>query len=556
MEPIVIAAVSAAVPSAALGFLTLRARRELAEKEALLRPIRDAHVEAAKVRAAAEREAALAISRAEESSRQIIARSAQEQRNAESFVKGAHESIEAQRKELDAETSARRGVLDIEARARQEASIREGEVIREAALTTKLAAEAQVRAAQSTLQEIVEVTVEAARRKEAALKELSALEEKLETIDVGFYRPHFTYEDTESYKRAIEAIRDKQERLIKADAATAGSRTMTLDGNSKKGIALVKKQEKLILRAFNADCEAATANVTWSNFGTMEARITKSAEALERLGGAMQTRITDAYVEARLTELRLVHEAAEKRKEEKELQRQQRAAQREEEKVQRELAKVQAAAEKEENQYEKALAKARAELDEAAESERAAAAERIATLEAQLAEAHERKERAIAQAQLTKVGHVYIISNHGAFGEGIVKIGMTRRLEPEERIQELGDASVPFPFDMHALIYSEDAPALEFRLHEAFWEHRLNWTNDRKEFFRIDLASLQSKLRQLGLAAELQMIAEAREYRETLAARQAIELGAADPSRGPLPSLEAMGVEPRIVGTGAAAELQ
>ncbi len=428
---------------------------------------------------------------------------------------------------------------------------REAKKVREAALAMQKAAEAKVSAAQNALQQIAASSADAERRREAALKEIGVLEEKLEGIDVGFYRPHFTYEDTESYKRAIERCRDEQERLIKADAATDGTRTMTLDGNAKKGIAMVKKQEKLILRAFNADSEAAIANVTWSNFSTMEARIRKSADALERLGGTMRTRITAEYVEARLAELKLVYEAAEKKKEEKELQRQQRAAQREEEKVQRELAKVQAAAEKEENQYEKALAKARAELDEAAAEERDAMSLKIAALEQQLAEAHERKERAIAQAQLTKVGHVYIISNHGAFGEGVVKIGMTRRLEPEERIQELGDASVPFPFDMHALIYSEDAPALEFRLHEAFWDHRLNWSNDRKEFFRIDLPALQAKLRELGLSAELQMIAEAREYRETIAARQAIQAGARDPSRGPLPSLEAMGAEPMIAGTTA-----
>jgi hypothetical protein len=529
VDPILTTAAAAAVPVVTLGALLMRERRAGEEARANMKPLAEAQREAKRVREAALSEA----------------------NRVRAEAKAVLESANVERATAAKATTDARAEMERESRARQEASIREGEVIREAAQNAKRAAEADVRTAQETLQQIVALTADAERKKEAALKDLSVLEEKLETLDVGFYRPHFTYEDTESYKRAIEAVRDKQERLIKADAATAGSRTMTLDGNAKKGIALVKKQEKLILRAFNADCEAALANVTWSNFGTMEARITKSAEALERLGGAMQTRITDAYVEARLEELRLVYEAAEKRKEEKELQRQQRAAQREEERVQRELAKVQAAAEKEENQYEKALAKARAELDEAEAEQRDAMAGKIAELERRLAEAHERKERAIAQAQLTKVGHVYIISNHGAFGEGVVKIGMTRRLEPEERIQELGDASVPFPFDLHALIYSEDAPALEYRLHEAFWDHRLNWSNDRKEFFRVDLESLQSKLRELGLGAELRMVAEAREYRETLAARQAIELGASDPSRGPLPSLEAMGLEPQV---GAAAE--
>jgi hypothetical protein len=119
---------------------------------------------------------------------------------------------------------------------------------------------------------------------------------------------------------------------------------------------------------------------------------------------------------------------------------------------------------------------------------------RIRQLEADLAAAQSRKERAIAQAQLTKVGHVYVISNIGAFGEGIVKIGLTRRLDPEERVHELGGASVPFPFDIHAMIYSDNAPEMETCLHEHFWDKRLNWFNNRKEFFRIELAEVQGEL--------------------------------------------------------------
>ena len=128
----------------------------------------------------------------------------------------------------------------------------------------------------------------------------------------------------------------------------------------------------------------------------------------------------------------------------------------------------------------------------------------------------------MAQAQLTKVGHVYIISNIGAFGEGIIKIGLTRRLDPEERVQELGDASVPFPFDIHAMIYSENAPELEGQLHTHFWDKRLNWSNDRKEFFRIDVSEVQAELTKLGLKTELLTIAEAKQFKQTLAAQLAL----------------------------------
>jgi hypothetical protein len=231
----------------------------------------------------------------------------------------------------------------------------------------------------------------------------------------------------------------------------------------------------------------------------------------------LQVALTPQYRDARLEELRLVFEAADLKEKEREEQRRIRAEQREEERVQRELRKEQEEAARDEARFEKALAKANAELAAARETEREAMLARIRELETDLAGAHDRKERAVAQAQLTKVGHVYIISNLGAFGGDVVKIGLTRRLDPEERVKELGDASVPFPFDIHALIYSENAPELAAKLHEQFWQRRINWANDRKEFFRVPLADVQDALHTLGLQSELLTVPEAREYRETMA---------------------------------------
>ena len=132
-------------------------------------------------------------------------------------------------------------------------------------------------------------------------------------------------------------------------------------------------------------------------------------------------------------------------------------------------------------------------------------------------EAHERKERAISMAQQTKRGHVYIISNIGSFGEQVYKIGMTRRLEPVDRIKELGDASVPFQFDIHAMIYSEDAPTLENALHKAFANKKVNMLNYRKEFFKVTLDEIEQKAKEIGLETEFTRLPEAMEYRETLA---------------------------------------
>jgi hypothetical protein len=140
----------------------------------------------------------------------------------------------------------------------------------------------------------------------------------------------------------------------------------------------------------------------------------------------------------------------------------------------------------------------------------------VELLKAKLADAEERAQRAISQAQLTKAGHVYVISNIGSFGEDVFKIGMTRRLEPQDRIRELGDASVPFPFDVHMMISADDAPSLENALHRELHKLRLNKINPRKEFFKIDIESIRRIVE--AHRGEVQYVAdaEALEYRQSL----------------------------------------
>ncbi len=145
----------------------------------------------------------------------------------------------------------------------------------------------------------------------------------------------------------------------------------------------------------------------------------------------------------------------------------------------------------------------------------------VTELERRLAEAQANKERAIARAQLTRSGHVYVISNIGSFGEEVFKIGMTRRLDPMERIRELGDASVPFAFDVHAVIFSEDAPALEATLHQAFEQRRINLVNERKEFFGVSIQDIALAVRKCHGEIQVTLAAEARDYRKTIAMRAA-----------------------------------
>jgi hypothetical protein len=400
-------------------------------------------------------------------------------------------------------------VLDAESEAQRLRALADAQNAEAARETLKLKSEADTLRQQYTT---------AFQRYQQLNTEVSRLEEDLENVAVGLYKPHFTYVDSENYKNAIYMVRERQKTMIRSGQATHCGSEVRVQGDKRKGEQLVKDYEKIVLRAFNAESDAAISNVSWNNFEVMKTRIEKTFDTLNKLGTAMHLSLTPEYKAARVEELRLVFEAAEKQQQEREEQRRQREEQREEERVQREWRKKQEEAEKEEDKYQKALDTARRELESTHDAEREAMAARVQALEAELAAAHDRKERAIANAQFTKRGHIYVISNIGTFGEGVLKIGLTRREDPTERVKELGDASVPFPFDIHTLVFSEDAPGLEARLHNHFWDKRINWANDRKEFFRVNLEEVRTALRELRLEANLLNVPEAREYRETLVA--------------------------------------
>ncbi len=252
----------------------------------------------------------------------------------------------------------------------------------------------------------------------------------------------------------------------------------------------------------------------------MEERIKKAHSSLNELGGVMQMSIADGYLEARLSELRLAHEYEEKKHQEKEEQWRIREQIREEERAEREFEQAEEEAQLEEARFQKALETAREEATRATGAQLQKLSDQIASFEAKLDEARKKKERAIARAQLTKSGFIYVISSIGSFGEKVLKIGMTRRLEPMERVKELGDASVPFGFDVHAMLYSDDAPRLEGELHQLLEDKRVNLVNARKEFYYdVELAEVEKFVREKGLSAQFITIPEAREYRETLAMR-------------------------------------
>lgn len=350
--------------------------------------------------------------------------------------------------------------------------------------------------------------------------EISLLEENLEDISFGVYKPHFSFTASEAYKTALESAREKARQIVRDGLAATCPISWTVGNSQKEGTRMVRLNSKLLLRAFNGECEAALANVRWNNVVKMEERVRKSYEAINKLSDVLQVTIAAPYLNLKLDELRLTYEYEQKHNEEREEQRRVREQIREEEKAQREIERVKEEAEGEEARFQKALEKARAEAALATGAQLQKLIDQVSTFEAKLDEARKKKERAIARAQLTKSGFVYVISNIGAFGERVFKIGMTRRLEPMERVVELGDASVPFPFDLHAMLYSDNAPELECSLHRLFEDRRLNLVNARREFYHeVDLNEIEAFVRERGLSAQFTHHPEAKEYRESNAIR-------------------------------------
>lgn len=347
--------------------------------------------------------------------------------------------------------------------------------------------------------------------------EFNALDEEANLQAHGLYKPRYDFATSEKYQVRLNEIRERQKRMVKDGTAAVGSDNWTVGGSAAKGRQMIKQTLNLALRAFNGECDASIAKVRHSNFAVMERRIKKAFDVVNKLVKSQSCEITQEYLDLKLEELALAFEYQERLQMEKEEQRQIREEMREEERAQRELEKVQKEAEKEEKAYEDALARARREAEEAIGEQQEALLQQVLELQQKLAEAQENKERAISQAQLTRSGHVYIISNIGSFGDDVYKIGMTRRLDPMDRVRELGDASVPFGFDVHAIIYTEDAPALESALHSRFHQRRVNRINERKEFFRVSLEEIAGVVQEHHGEIELTLAAEARDYRETLA---------------------------------------
>ncbi len=280
---------------------------------------------------------------------------------------------------------------------------------------------------------------------------------------------------------------------------------------------------RFVVDAFNGKVDSILSRSKSDNHGKLEQEIRDAFSLVNHNGAAFRSaRITDSYLVVRLEELKWAVTAKALKDEEREEQRRLREQMREEEKARREYERAIKEAAKEEDTLRKAMEKVQKQVEAANEAQRAEFEAKLMELEAKLHEAEEKNQRALSMAQQTRSGHVYVISNIGSFGEEVFKIGMTRRLEPQDRIRELGDASVPFEFDVHAMIFSEDAPGLEKSLHRHFLRQQVNKVNPRKEFFRLGLEDIRQELDTLGVETHWTMTARAHEYRESLRIEQQI----------------------------------
>ena len=353
---------------------------------------------------------------------------------------------------------------------------------------------------------------------DALRAQLVQTEEELNLQSFGVYKPRYDLMRADDYRARLMEIRAQQKEMIKAKTAVTGVTNWTVNNNAAQGRKMVSDMQKLLLRAFNSECDDVIEHVRYSNLEASEKRITSSKDAISKLGTIMGISITPAYYRLKIEELYLAFEYQQKKQAEKEEQQEARARMREEAKLAKEIEEERKKLEKEQRHYQNALHKIDAQLAGASDADRADIEQKRAELVQQLQKIDQAFKDVDYREANQRAGYVYVISNIGAFGENVYKIGMTCRLDPMERVDELGDASVPFDFDVHAMIFSEDAPKLEAALHNAFADRKLNFVNQRREFFRVTLDEIKAVVRaNFDKTVEFEDFPPAEQYRQSLA---------------------------------------
>lgn len=330
----------------------------------------------------------------------------------------------------------------------------------------------------------VKLELAAARQLLVETQELTLLQE------AGIYEYKHPLADSVAYKSALEQLKDSIKSCVKNNGAINAKTNWTVNNSRVEGERMARDFSKLMLRAYTAEADNCVRFMKPHRLDTSTDRLNKTRETISRLGKIMDISISDRYHDLRLKELGLTADYLAKVEEEKERVRAERERQRDEKQARIEFEREKARLAKEMSHWQTVRDKWHAAGDSA----------KLNEADAKLTEIDEAFKSVEAREANIRTGWVYVISNVGSFGQNIVKIGLTRRLDPLERVRELGDASVPFKFDVHALIFSADAVGLETTLHQRLAERRVNRVNLRREFFYATPTDVLHVLRELDLA--------------------------------------------------------
>ena len=341
----------------------------------------------------------------------------------------------------------------------------------------------------------------------------------------GLYTPLYDFINSEQYKHKLDEIRMNQKNMIKNKTAVICSTKWEVNGSKAQGTKMTNDNIKQILRSFNSECENVINRVKFNNYDSMRDRITKAYETLNKLNETNAISIQWEFLELKYEELSIAHEYQLKKQEEKDEQRILREQRREEAKVAKEIEERRKEIEKEEKHYNNVLKRLDDQISVEKSEERLhllikkrnEVVNNLADLDLALKEIDYREAN-------QRAGYVYVISNIGAFGKNVYKIGMTRRLEPQDRVDELGSASVPFKFDINAMMFSEDAPKLENALHRSFESKKINMMNNRKEFFNVTIEEIEEVVKaNYDKTVEFIRTSPAQQYRESLKIKETLK---------------------------------
>lgn len=402
------------------------------------------------------------------------------------------------RAELAAATDARhredaesKRARDEVARVRSESADRVREAHREAERrveAAKVEADQIVAQGRTDASHLLREAEREARRRHGQLDELErqivATEDVVMLQQAGIYEFRHRLDDAVAYKVKLDHLKEGIKTLVRRDSAILSTTTWTVNGSTTEGRKMVRDFSKLMLRAYNAEADNCVRTMRPHRLASSIERLEKARDSIAKLGATMHIRIDPGYHSVRVQELEMTADHLAKQEEEKERIRAERERQRDEDAARKEFEREKARLAKEKAHWERAQAKwvAAGEQDKVSEAQ------------TKLEELDEAMAGVEAREANIRTGWVYVISNIGAFGENMVKIGLTRRLDPHERVRELGDASVPFKFDIHALVFSKDAVGLENRLHHALAQRRVNRVNLRREFFHASPAEVLTAL--------------------------------------------------------------